>query len=273
MKIPSIHNGFSLLELLIAIVISSFIILGLSRLYSASLWSYSLQEQMSEMNQNAKFTIKELSDILQQAGADCAEVNSDTLDRDTITKFSNDTLIIKVNPRGGLFIFSVKTPFGAAATCSLAVPNANNFRYASLLGQVPCPTAPTSRKVRTYSLSGINSTSNKICISGGAVTDTFFVGDAIYSFERQRYYRNGTNVCLNNDTNVIAENIDSLGFIFYNRSGTAIASTSSTLWVDSWSVKITVRATTAVPDNRYNGYSDHRRRVLLTYTLRMKNKV
>ena len=80
------HNragGFTLLELLVGVGVSAILILGLTRLFSATLNSYSLQDQLTEMNQNAKFAMKEFSNVLMQAGADCILVDGDTLKKDT----------------------------------------------------------------------------------------------------------------------------------------------------------------------------------------------
>src|SRR5512136_1126033 len=74
------NGGFTLLEVMIALGVASLVLLGLMRFYSTMLKSYSLQDQLTEMNQNGKYVVKELSEILSQAGADCMAINSDSTD-------------------------------------------------------------------------------------------------------------------------------------------------------------------------------------------------
>jgi prepilin-type N-terminal cleavage/methylation domain-containing protein len=271
--------GFTLIEVLIGIGISAILILGLTRLLSATLNSYSLQEQLTEMNQNAKFAMKELSDVLMQAGADCQLV-SDTLDLDTIISVVSappcSSFTIKVNPRGGFFTFTSKCTLNtSSASCSIQVDNALPFLPANKIGRIPedsSANAVPHRYVKTYTLKGIDTLNNKVIITGGASGDIFFAGDGIYSFNSQSYYLKGTNLCLNSDTNVLAENIDSLKITFMDSAGTTINS-SSYIWSPVKSVKLFVDGITSLPDNRYNGYGDHHRHLPLTYQFRLKNKV
>jgi prepilin-type N-terminal cleavage/methylation domain-containing protein len=263
--------GFTLIEVLIGIGISAILILGLTRLFSATLNSYSLQEQLTEMNQNAKFAMKEISDVLMQAGADCQLVNGDTLDKDTFFLVASTppctSFTIRVNPRGGFY--TVTNAFKkTVAKCSVQVDNSYAFRYADKLGKIPESNSSPSRSVVIYSLDGIDSAHNKICITGA--NDSFYVGDGLYSFCSQSYYLKGANLCLNSDTNVMAENIDSLKITFMDSAGT-----STTIWSKIMSAKLVVEATTSVPDNRYVNppWNDHRRRLNLTYQFRLKNKV
>jgi prepilin-type N-terminal cleavage/methylation domain-containing protein len=277
MKTPLKNRGFTLIEIIIGVGISAILILGLTRLISATLNSYSLQEQLTEMNQNAKFAIKELSDVLMQAGADCQLVGDDTLNKDTFFLAASastcTSFTIKVNPRGGFFIVTPATACKlntSLANCSLQVDNANPFRLADSLGKIPENNSAPSRLIKTYKINGVNLTSNKISVTGGSVNDSFYIGDGLYSFCSQRYYLKGTNFCLNNDTNVMAENIDSFKITFMDSAGT-----STTSWSLMRSVKLVLEATSSVPDNRYVNppWNDHRRRLKLTYQFRLKNKV
>ncbi|HAJ80649.1 MAG TPA: hypothetical protein DCO75_12860 [Fibrobacteres bacterium] len=275
MENKSQNTGFTLIEVLVAIAISGLIIIGLTRMLSTALFTYSLQDQLTEMNQNARFTIKELSDVILQAGANCALINNDSLDKDTIIKVSSPaskcTVTVKVNPRGvnprgGLYQIPVKT---AASRCSLSVSNGYSFRYADKIGQLPNSSTSSTRPIKIYSLDSVNVRSNMIYFHGGSTNDTFYVNDGVYSFTINKYYLKGDSLCLGNDSTVIAENIDSLNVTFLQNNGV----TTTTQWKDMWSARITVRATTSLADPKYNEYSDHKHRLLLTYAFRLKNKV
>jgi prepilin-type N-terminal cleavage/methylation domain-containing protein len=273
MENKSQNTGFTLIEVLVAIAISGLIIIGLTRMLSTALFTYSLQDQLTEMNQNARFTIKELGDVILQAGANCALINNDSLDNDTIIKVSSSaskcTVTVKVNPRGGLYQIPVQTILNDAR-CSLSVSNGYSFRYADKIGKLPNSSTSNIRPVKIYTLDSVNVRSNRIYFHGGSSTkDTFYVNDGVYSFTINKYYLKGDSLCLGNDTNVIAENIDSLKVTFLQNNGV----TTTTQWKNIWSARITVRATTSLADPKYNEYSDHKHRILLTYAFRLKNKV
>jgi prepilin-type N-terminal cleavage/methylation domain-containing protein len=275
MENKSQNTGFTLIEVLVAIAISGLIIIGLTRMLSTALFTYSLQDQLTEMNQNARFTIKELGDVFLQAGANCALINTDSLDNDTIIKVSSTasrcTVTVKVNPRGGLYQIPVQAVLNTTtARCSLSVNSSYSFRYADKLGKVPNSSSSSTRQVKNYTLDSVNTSTNKIFFHGGSSTkDTFYVSDGVYSFTINKYYLKGDSLCLGNDSTVIAENIDSLNVTFLKNNGV----TPTTQWKDMWSARITVRATTSLADPKYNEYSDHKHRLLLTYAFRLKNKV
>lgn len=258
-------KGFSLLEITVAVAISSLIVLSMTRIFSVSLKSYNLQEQLADMNQNAKFTIKEISDLLMQAGADMQLVTSDTLDKDTIIKTDGNLstcngFTIKINSRGGFFLIpqSITTPI-----CSMQVENAYAFRFADKMEKLPGPNS--SLPVITFSLIRYDSSSNYIVFNPA---DKFYEGDAIVSYINRHYYLKGTDFCLDNDTNVIAENIDSLAITFLDINGDPTSN-----WKTMRSVQLYVRARTLLPDMNYNGYPDHYRRMTLTNNFRLRNKV
>jgi prepilin-type N-terminal cleavage/methylation domain-containing protein len=106
-------NGFTIVELLVAITISGLAFILLTKLLSISLNSYNLQEQLADMNQNARYTINEVSNVLMQAGSDLQVISIDTIDRDTIiipedNKAECSGFSIKINPRGGFYQFPQK---------------------------------------------------------------------------------------------------------------------------------------------------------------------
>ena len=266
-------RGFTLMEVLIALVVTGLLLIGLTRLYSVTLHSYSLQEQMAEMNQNAKFVMRELTDILIQAGADCMAINSDSTDKDTIIRSnSSSDFCIKVNPRGGIYTYPFPTTKKKKALlCTLQVDDAYSFRLADSLGQIPSPSTSSNRKVVRYKLISWDTTGNdSICFTGGSTNDSFCVDDVIFSYSLRHYYLNGTDLCLNNDTNVLAENIDSLKIFFKTKAG-AVPTDWKVMYYDS----IAVCAKTSQPDFGYSNppLNDHKRRIWLTNVFRMKNKL
>jgi type IV pilus assembly protein PilW len=262
------HRGFTLVEILVALAISGILLIGLTRLYSIALNSYSLQEQLTEMNQNAKFVVSDLSDIIMQAGADCATINTDSLDKDTIIRVSNaSNFSIRTNPRGGLYVFTAKIMTNTKNLCSLQVTDAKRFKGADSVGKIPKP-GSTIGFVRKYELKAVDVPNNRIFIDSGVTNDSFCIDDAIYAYKNNHYFLNGTNLCLNANDNILAENIDSLNVSFYKKSGD-----TTTNWQNMWSARVVAEATTSAPDGRYKGYADHKRRLKLTKEFRLKNRI
>lgn len=68
LKPKSKHNGFSLLEILIASSLSLFIIIGVISLYASNKNSYRLQEAMSHLQRNSNFAEMRLSRTIRSAG-------------------------------------------------------------------------------------------------------------------------------------------------------------------------------------------------------------
>ncbi|MBN1757913.1 MAG: prepilin-type N-terminal cleavage/methylation domain-containing protein [Chitinispirillaceae bacterium] len=258
------NAGFTFVELLVAFGISALVLIFLSRLFSATLASSNLQDQLSEMNQNARYTIKELSDILMEAGSDLQSIYLDTLEKDTVIIPDDDAspcsgFTVKINPRGGIFLVPQTSHI---AITGMEVSNARKFSHTNQLQRIPG--ASSTLPLKFYTLTGIDTVTNFIYFTPA---DSFVKGDAFCSFIKERYYLSGTDLCLNTTDNIIAENIDSLAIIFYDKGGN-----TTTRWSDMKSAEILVRARTAHPDPKYDEYDDHYRRVTLTYTFRLRNK-
>ena len=98
--------GLTMVELLITIAAGSIVILGVYRLLTTTMWSYNLQNQMTDMYQNATYTIKELSEALEQAGADLPNMYYPVIL--TANSTTND-IKMRVNKKNGKLIFNSDT--------------------------------------------------------------------------------------------------------------------------------------------------------------------
>jgi type II secretory pathway pseudopilin PulG len=261
---PANNKGFTFVELLVAFGLSALVLVFLTRLFSASLFGSTTQEMLSEMNQNARYTIRELGDVLMQAGADLQSMYVDE-DKDTVIIPDGNTAVcsgftIKINPRGGIHLIPQTNH---TAICSIEVHDARGFRQTSTLQRIPG--ARSKLPIKFYTLQRIDTISNFIFYTP---CDSFVAGDALCSFVKKRYFLSGANLCIDDPDLVIAENIDSLAISFLDKDGNLTAS-----WPDMHSADLLVRTRTAHPDAKYNGYPDHYRRVTLTYRFRLRNKM
>ena len=73
------QQGFSLIELMIALVLGLFVIAGLATVYLSSKETYALRDQISEMDENARIAIKALRTHIEGAGYS-SEIGSIQLD-------------------------------------------------------------------------------------------------------------------------------------------------------------------------------------------------
>ncbi|NLG18756.1 MAG: hypothetical protein GX556_15620 [Fibrobacter sp.] len=266
MRRPS-HNknsGFTLVELLVAFGLSGIVLIIITRLFSTAIFSSNTQDMLSEMNQNARYTIRMLGDVLMQAGADLQSMYTD-IDRDTVIIPDGNAAVcsgfsIKINPRSGMHIIPQNN---STAICSLEVLDARRFLRAKMLQLIPG--GKSNLPIKIYTLDKIDTVKNFIYFQP---CDLFAAGDAICSFVKKRYFLSGTNLCIDSASLVIAENIDSLVIKFLDKDGN-----QTSIWTDMRSVDLLVRARTLHPDAKYNGYPDHYRRVTLTYRFRLRNKV
>jgi prepilin-type N-terminal cleavage/methylation domain-containing protein len=245
----SSSKGFTLVEVLISLAISGLLIILFMKSYSTAISGYSLQGEIVEMNQNGKYVIKEITEILAQAGADCANVQNSTTDMDTIVKLTGsgpvyNEFTIKFNPRGGFHILTTTQTFNTTTVCSLSVKNASKFMYATKLARIPKAGA-TDSTIKVYTLNSVDTANNRLRFSGGtSSSETFSAGDAVYSFVNNRYFLNGTNFCLNDAANVLAENIKVFKVVFYDAIGDSTFS-SSLAWKKMHAANVVVIATTS----------------------------
>lgn len=265
-------EGFSLVEILIALAISGILIILFTKTYLSALSGYSLQDEIVEMNQNAKYVIKEISDILSQAGADCENAENPTSNMDTIVKLTGsgpvyNEFTIKVNPRGGLYILTNAQTFNTKIACSLSVDDASRFLYADKLARIP-KSGSTDSTIKIYSLVKVDTTNDKLHFTGGTSTsETFSAGDAVYSFVNKRYYLNGTKFCINDTVNVLAENIKMFQIAFYDSNGDSTF-TSSLPWKKMRAASVVVVATTSA---RYSG--NKQQQISLSSQFRLRNRL
>jgi prepilin-type N-terminal cleavage/methylation domain-containing protein len=257
---PSVRNqrGMTLIEVLIAIFIGTFAVLGIYRLFSSSLRSYNMQEQLTSMYQNGTYTIKILSEVLMQAGADLPQYKF------TILKVSSpNNFYLRVNPTGAVYELSLPTLTNVSKIPdSLAVP----FMACD---SIVADSLSLDSSLKLYDITSVDTQPppkwDTIRLNSSG---TFYQGSTIYGYKAISYYKQGNAICSNTDT--LAENIDSFCVIYYNKSHTA----TTTIWDSMFTAKIYVRTRTSLPDPRYKcpGFNDGYRRLPMSTEVRFRNK-
>ena len=95
------ESGFTLAEIVVAMVVASILVVGVVRFYKDSYKAYSISEQLAERDQNAHFVLNRFVEVLQQAGSSLPDTGWASLSK------SGSTLIVGVNPRGAEHFVSV----------------------------------------------------------------------------------------------------------------------------------------------------------------------
>ncbi len=254
---PLNARGVTLLELLIAIAAGALVILGVYNLLMSSIWSYNLQNQTTDMYQNATYTIKRLSEDLAQVGADLPEQYYTVIF--TASATSSD-VTVRINKKGGMFAIIKDTAYAKIPLFPDSVGLAFAGADSLLLDTGGWAGSVGIDNVKT----GINP--DTILIHSNM---TFHATNLIFAASTTRYFLSGTNFCVDSAANVQAENIDSLSMTFRDKNYAP-----TTNWSQMSSVTLYVRARTATPDPKYKcpGFGDGYHRLALTMDLRFRNR-
>lgn len=251
-------HGFTLVELLIAIAAGSLVIIGVYRLLAQTLWSYDRMEQMTDMYQNATFTIKKLSEEVSQAGG----ALPDSLYTVVYASSSpTNDITLSVNKKGA----TQKDTATITASAKIPVDSGNTFTGLDSIVVDTGRGIPVTKQIDSVK---VTSTPDTVYLKSPA-TITLKPGDVIYAASRERYFINNTDFCLNSTSMVLAENIDLVAMAFFDA-----AHASTTNWTTMSSCSLYVRARTASKDPKYKcpGFGDGYHRLGLNMVLKFRNR-
>jgi prepilin-type N-terminal cleavage/methylation domain-containing protein len=272
---PAPILGFTLVEVMIALVIATVLGTALIRFYKDSYKTYSTQEQITQRDQNAHFTVTRLAETLQQAGSVLPDTGW------TVLRQSGGILIVGLNPRGAEQFNGQNagpTQFIPVGDATLFANTANVMLNTT---HVLLDYANPARATARLSIdAGYNSggfvkgvKNNPSGLDSIRVTTavTLSVGDRIFAYREDHYLLSGGNLVVrpNGDAAqqmVLAEGIDSLGVTFRTATGAA-----TTNWKLMRSASLTVRARTEKPDPKLPppGY----RKITLPMNVILRNRI
>jgi type IV pilus assembly protein PilW len=247
------RDGLTLIELLIALVLSSILIAALYRAFISQQKSYTVQDQVADMQQNVRGAIGQMVKEIRMAGyggnlAILGSVNGFT---DMITPASNSITIILADEIGAL------KQNVAKGTNQLKVTNARVFntdkkKYLCLNGL---------NNYLVQSITGDTITLTTSLAEGHPINEPVYLVKAISYDLGLR----GSRTILRRNENTgggaqpLAENIESLQFIYFDKNGDETVSPP-----DIRMVKVTVTSITDMQDPGYKGGDGYRRRTLST---------
>ncbi len=245
-------HGVTLIELLIALMLSGILISVLYRGFITQQKNYTVQDQVAEMQQNVRIAIDQMTKEIRMAGyggdmlSIFADVNGFT---DVITPSNNTITVILADQVGAL---KENTAKGAR---QLRVTNASVFN---------------GDKKRYLCLNGLNNYSVE-SVTGDTMTLTAPLREGhpangpVYLVKAISYYLgvSGGKTVLRRNENTggggqpLAENIESLEFSYFDSNGNVTSNPP-----DIRRVEVAVTARTDMSDPQLKGGDGYRRRTL-----------
>ncbi len=248
-------TGLTLIELLLALVLSSLLIAALYRVFISQQKTYSTQDQIADMQQNVRIAMGQMTREIRMAGygGDILSVFGDVNGfTDIITPASEAITIILADEVGTL------RENAAKGTNQLRVTNARIFN---------------TDKKKYLCLNGLNNylvqnvTGDTILLTG-PLGEGHPANQPVYLVKAVSYYvgiSSGKTVLRRNENTggggqPLAENIERLEFAYFDTNGDVTVNPA-----DIRMVRVTVTARTNMVDSEYKGGDGYRRRTLSSH--------
>jgi type II secretory pathway pseudopilin PulG len=251
----------TLVELLVALVISSILIAGLYQVFISQQQTYNVQEQVADMQQNARVGINRMMSEIRMAGfGNVSMVLPVTFGTKTFSNVVNpDAPVV-----GSLtIIFAIK---GGATMTQAAASNSNQIKVSSLAN---FDITDNSNK-KYISIGGLEShvisavdTNQKIMTLNNTILYNHPIGTPVFGIRAISYQvlSEDGKFTLKRDENIgggrqpLADNIESTQFDYLDANGNPTATPANIRMV-----RVTVRARTESSDPRFKGGDGYRRR-------------
>lgn len=257
----------SLVALLITMLCVAAVLAGIAQFIIATTRGYSSIKQMTGMENTAQNVMDMIGNMIREAGSDLPAAGIVIA-----ANAAGDSLAIKVNPHGAYYV-ATKTDTGRVLYVAGAKAFINLSRIYCMRNTMP-PSLDSASIDYAYStgdtgfIHGVDSTHDSIRLTA---TDTLCKGEALFAQEIYVFRLDRStgivNLSVNNETQVLAENIDSLKTRFFDFSGNP-----KTQWQEMQLCSLKVVAYGAY-DPKYMVYPDHRRRFALSRGILLRNNL
>jgi prepilin-type N-terminal cleavage/methylation domain-containing protein len=276
-------KGVTLIELLIALVISAVLIAGIYRTFIHQQRSYATQEQVADMQQNVRVAINRMMREIRMAGFGGKNENTNG-NNDIITVFVavngfaniinpvNDTIVDGIN-HDQITVIGAFRQIGTLATAANAGATTVDINYGG--GSIKFETA----KKRYMCINGrynyevVPAAGNPITLAKpAALNESHLAGEPVFLVEAITYGLEKNpqgNLVLFRDTNTgggnqdVAENIENLQFRYVLADTTEVDLPANPQ--DVRGVRITIQARTRLSDPELKEGGGFRKRTLNTY--------
>jgi prepilin-type N-terminal cleavage/methylation domain-containing protein len=255
------EEGLTLIELLIALVLCSILTAALYRSFISQQDSYTVQDQVADMQQNARVALAHMAREIRMAGyggevlSIFGDINGFT---DVITPASNAITIIFADEVGVLKQSAAKGDIQLKVT-NAGVFNADKKKYLCLNG------------LNNYSVQSV--TGDTIVLST-PLAEGHPINQPVYLVKAISYYlgiTGGKSILRRNENTggggqPLADNIESLEFAYFDANGIEISNPP-----DIRMVKVTLMARTSMMDPQFKDGDGYRRRTLSSH-IQVRNR-
>ncbi len=265
------EKGLTLIELLVALVISVLIISGLYRTFIGQQKTYTVQEQIVDMQQNARTAVNRMMSEIRMAG------------------FGNVSMVLPVTFSTGTFnnVLNLNTPTAGSLTIVSAVGGTSTLTAAGVIGQSQIVVSTltddlgnalfdTSNKryvsiggLESYTITSVDNGTKTITLNG-SLTYNHVIGTPIFNIKALSYQIASVNGPLLRDENLgsgaqpQADSIENLQFTYLDAGGNP---TANPLDIRVIRISLTARVERQDPDlNNGDGY--RRRQIVSNVHLR-----
>ncbi|MEI9476051.1 MAG: prepilin-type N-terminal cleavage/methylation domain-containing protein [Deltaproteobacteria bacterium] len=248
------NRGLTLIELLVALVISAVIIAALYRTFVGQQKTYTVQEQVVDMRQNVRGAISNMMRELRMAGfGGVGMVLPITIGSDTYQNVVNRNTP-STPPGGWITIVTALTSSSQGATLTgtissykITVSDLTDFdmnakKYISIGG------------VESNTITGINTGTKELTLNGKLVYK-HSAGIRIYPIRAISYYAGLRDENTGGGAQPTAENIESVQFEYLDAQGNTVASDAAVQMI-----RVRVTAKTDMVDPEYKSGDGYRRR-------------
>jgi prepilin-type N-terminal cleavage/methylation domain-containing protein len=247
--------GLTLIELLIALALSSILIAALYRVFMSQHKTYGIQDQVADMQQNVRIAVGQMIREIRMAGyggnilAIFGNINGFT---DIITPSDNSITIILAD-QVGVLKQSVTKGLNQLKITNASIFNTEKKKYLCLNG------------LNNYSIQSIET--DTITLTTPLLED-HIINEPVYLVKAITYslgLSSGKPALRRNENTgggaqPVAENIDNLQFNYFDENGNVTLKPSNIRLV-----KVTVSAKTNRFDSEYKGGDGYRRRILSSH--------
>jgi prepilin-type N-terminal cleavage/methylation domain-containing protein len=247
-------NGVTLIELLIALVLSGILTAALYRIFISQQKNYTVQDQVIDMQQNLRIAIGQMTKEIRMAGYGgnilevFGEINGFT---NIITPADNSITILFADEIGVLKQNALK------GTNQVKVTNANKYNTAKK--KYLCLNGQNNYLIQDIVVDTITLTTSLL--------EDHIIDEPVYLVKAITYALglSGGKTSLRRNENTgggsqpLAENIENLQFTYFDTDGNVTTNPP-----DIRMIRVAVTSKTNMPDSEYKGKDGYRRRVLFS---------
>lgn len=268
-------KGITLIELLITLVISAILVAGVYRTFISQQRTYTVQEQVVDMQQNVRAAINQMIREIRTAGSGNVQMVLPVSFLGGARIFPN--VVNQDTPAAGIFTIvsaAIATPATLTAqpgdivggkqlglnqiqVSSLSEFDTVNKRYISIGGR------------ESYIITGIPDIPNRVLNLNGNLTTTYKTGGntLVYPIRAISYQvvPEGGTFILRKDENLgggrqpLSDNIESIGFQYFDANGNPPVNPP-----DIRRIQVTVTARTSMSDPEFKGGDGYHRRTIVS---------